>query len=708
MVDYAKRILEGGTTSPPGQTDYASRILNPGLSLPPSAGIPGNVPTERPEVTLPSGDLSFGSMVKTDMVIDSTAKRQHIAAGMGIEPQDVFMDPKSGEWMYRQGDQVGYVYDDHPLSRMKEFGAATAAELPAMTGGAIGAVGGFGVAGPPGAIIGGAVGTGVGTSGRIVAADQFLGDQSSGADRNKLIATDMILGLLGDSLGAGIGKLLKMRAGKKTLKNLRFMPDDLEPFDKARADMVRQLAKEHNIDLKDFQINDKATLENLWVYMSMHPSTANRVRQLKNQLDLQVEDAWDNFVGSISEITPASSAGRQLAGVASDRLNALKRYRSKEAGKLYQEAWAEMPKVDITNEMAQMKALIDNIPPKHKAAKKTAQDVYNLYLDEFEVMDKETGEMVTKLLPMRDPMRINRAKKATDKYLKNWQSENIASTDREMMQEILEIKNTILDSVDRQFMQAPESTRGKYKEARELYQALTAPIDRFKELPTGDLTRLKNDKQYMTATHKLFAAKNVDERMVRLMKKSLPEDEWQMALGSYLRDVWDNAMQETQNATVVNKAGKIRKAIFGDQKKRRIMREAMGEEMYNRFEGLLLVLQRAAKGFGAQSATASYLQTEKMLIDKVGAHAPVRRAVANLMQPAEYIKEALDQIDQQLLSARLPLLLEAMADPKAGQILEMAAQLSTKQTSLPQAVGLVNAFLATTSAGVYSRQSDRP
>jgi hypothetical protein len=138
------------------------------------------------------------------------------------------------------------------------------------------------------------------------------------------------------------------------------------------------------------------------------------------------------------------------------------------------------------------------------------------------------------------------------------------------------------------------------------------------------------------------------------------------------------------------------------------MREAMGEEMYNRFEGLLLVLQRAAKGFGAQSATASYLQTEKMLIDKVGAHAPVRRAVANLMQPAEYIKEALDQIDQQLLSARLPLLLEAMADPKAGQILEMAAQLSTKQTSLPQAVGLVNAFLATTSAGVYSRQSDRP
>jgi hypothetical protein len=510
MVDYAKRILEGGTTSPPGQTDYASRILNPGLSLPPSAGIPGNVPTERPEVTLPSGDLSFGSMVKTDMVIDSTAKRQHIAAGMGIEPQDVFMDPKSGEWMYRQGDQVGYVYDDHPLSRMKEFGAATAAELPAMTGGAIGAVGGFGVAGPPGAIIGGAIGTGVGTSGRIVAADQFLGDQSSGADRNKLIATDMILGLLGDSLGAGIGKLLKMRAGKKTLKNLRFMPDDLEPFDKARADMVRQLAKEHNIDLKDFQINDKATLENLWVYMSMHPSTANRVRQLKNQLDLQVEDAWDNFVGSISEITPASSAGRQLAGVASDRLNALKRYRSKEAGNLYQEAFAELPEVDITREVDELMGFVANLPD--IPGKKAAERVLKMFTEKVEMPNPDVpGEMIEMRVPLSNTLKLNRVKKAADKYLKNWGNENVSSTDADTMRDILEIKNRILGSIDDQFAALSPEAKGKYQEARELYQALTAPIDRFKELPTGELTRLKNDKQYMTATHKLFDAKNVDD-----------------------------------------------------------------------------------------------------------------------------------------------------------------------------------------------------
>jgi hypothetical protein len=721
---YLQRRLQrlaGGP--PPG----AGSSMGP--AMPPTDLPPGNSPAQagRPPVSLPTPDIPFGDLTAAASVDDSGRSREMIAESLGLEHHQVFVDPKTGEMMYREGDEVGYIHDTGAAAWIKQAGAEMAADAPAILMGTGGAIVGGRLGGGKGAFTGGVIGTGLGTMVRQEHARQAYGDPTPPGKAGGIIAKDM--------LTAGAGELAFKIAGRlyNKVKKLftggayRYLPDNVirknlvDEVEKQRIEQIRYLAQQHGITLAPHQLADRASLDMIWEFMRKHTATSDAVREFENTLSGQVSDAFENMVNKLGPQMPQSTSGRRIVEAANEAIDYAYKNMRQQTGPAYRAAKETAPNLDIVDEVTEMAAKIEAMAD--TPAKTAAEKVLRMFTREVEIPDKKAVAPWIDDLNMPDPDwqpptikeripdwdlgRIDSAKKAADKYLKSGYSvKEVASSDKEALVKIQEMKNKILGKVDAQLREMPPEARALYQKARQLHGELKDAIDQLELGSLAPLTRMKTDKQMLKAVDQLFNPANVDERMVKMVKGAFTPDEWNAAMGAYMRQEWSRVMRETQGGTVVNRAGKIRQALFGEPKKVRIWQAAMEPQQFENFTGLMEILQRASKGFKENSNTAIFEEIKKDLVASMQSGAPIRRGVDNLLSPRKYMMDKLEEIDRVLVDARMKDLLDLMLDFKSTKLIEDVRGMTQKDEDIGRGLTLLSAFLTANLGKTYDRSMD--
>jgi hypothetical protein len=156
-----------------------------------------------------------------------------------------------------------------------------------------------------------------------------------------------------------------------------------------------------------------------------------------------------------------------------------------------------------------------------------------------------------------------------------------------------------------------------FAKANKMYEKLSGPVDRLKASVVGQVTRLRSDKSISDATAKIFSTANMpDETLLAEAKKVFDKQDpelWRKMVGGYIRDVYEN-LSVTQQGEVANPMGKMYQALFGSESKRKIMEAAFkGLPEGGSLKELMVVMQRASIGYGAQSMTRPFQEIDRML-----------------------------------------------------------------------------------------------
>lgn len=436
----------------------------------------------------------------------------------------------------------------------------------------------------------------------------------------------------------------------------------LSPEDHARAKFIKALAQENGIKLAPHQIYNKEGMTNIWKYLRKHPQTSDAVKAFEDQLAGQVEDATERYLGRLAPPEDVSRIGGRLVDASKATLESARRTRSKAVRPMYDKAFREVPEVDISTPLSEIDQLIASAPT--GPAKNTLKTVKSFFLD-------DSGK------PITDAKKIDWAKKQTDKYLKNVGDPNVASTDRQTMGMIAEIKDRIIGEIDR--------VNPEYAKARRVYGKLSPGVERLNQGAIGRIARMTDPRQMAKAARLLFAASNTTPALTRQARQILETRHptaWRDALAGYLRDSYET-LKTNASGDLVNAAGKMHKQLFGSKKQREILRAAMNPEQFKSLEDLMTVFKHAAVGSGSESMTMPFKAIDEQLTRNAGS------AVYRLVdQPLSTVKEAIfGRWHDLILAGNQERLLQALMSDEATKTIRQMKRLSPGSEKQIRALG---------------------
>lgn len=616
----------------------------------------------------------IGALMKSGFVDDPKTKMKIFAASRFPD-----MPASEREAKYKEidgnivfiGDDGRYHREVHTdlLSKLRGGASESVAALPSGILGAAGAT-----LGPGMAAVGAAGGEGIRRNIGSAVFDEpqntvenviGMGSQAALAGVSELGGRALTGGINLKRMGGPLEKVVKGDIRKGTIGQA----------EQAMADEIKSLSEKHGIDLNPGQMFDKESLLNKWSYLRKHPQTSDAIQEFEKKQGEQVSGAMKAFMNKLSHEKDPYVSGSELRAAAQGVIDDTIAKRTNTVSPLYQKAFSDSPGVDISKPMADIDSLIEKIPP-NLPAKNVIDKVKSFFLD-------ENGA------PLTDLEKINWSKKEVDKYLKNINDPDILSTSKETMGMIQEMKKRILSEVDNQ---SPE-----YAKARKAYELLTPEVKQLQDSTIGMLSRIKNDNQLVGAASTIFNGKSpaVVESVKGYLASKNPEL-WDQTVAAHMRNTW-NSLTETQGGDLVNAAGKMRSKLFGSADDRAMMKAALSPEQYENMEGLMTVLQRAAKGKAAQSMTQPFAAIDRELSGNAGEL--LKGAVGMAESPAKtsvgWVMKKWDDIIQ---SGNQVALLEAMTDPKATEHIKRMKMLSP---NTEKGIRSASVFLAWLGERVY-------
>jgi hypothetical protein len=480
-------------------------------------------------------------------------------------------DPQSGEhqWVMDPGSSNWRNWVKRTIEAVPELAQAAMGILTAP----------MHLAGPAGSAA--AIGSVVGTGAAVEAGRQGIGGAITGESQFNpyKVGSEGAMGIIPEVPG-----MTGVRAGAGRAAR------DIERYVAEEAAKREQRAAGH---LKEtgFDVETKAVLspaesthmgsqisrEN---YLATHPETADRYGNWREERDNAVVAVVDTFVNSLRKGVGNEEAARAAREAAEASLAEAKKIRSAHADQYYKEAYATSGPMDIEDVAAMLDDLIDkNKGTKFEAGFKRNRDaLYNIY------KDPETGE-VQKVLK-------------TDLEELNWVLLSMHSeSDPSSKQYMGRIFQGKMKGIEHALKTTLEAQSPGYKAARQIYSEDSASVDRLLGGGIEAITKMK-DPDLAKAARRIFSGGSFSteeaQRVMMVLRAKDPKSA-DAFLGNYIDGQVMAALKETERGEVLSAPGKIRKALFGNEIKRRRVKALMTPAQYDAFADMMEFVGDTAK-----------------------------------------------------------------------------------------------------------------
>jgi cell wall assembly regulator SMI1 len=607
----------------------------------------------------------------------------------------IYRDEKN-QWQRETPDTLGHI-----VQRGLVRTAANPAVLLGTAGGILG--------GPPGA------GTGA-MAGEIIRRGAAVAVNDS---------SDDFLGTLGGIWGQGLLALTGEAAGKalqgavyaRRLKKSGFRPGahvvnpgKVTPEEHAKALFMQDLAKQNGIDLPMPQAYDKASIENMWMYLRKHPDTSDTIRGVEEQLGQQTDAAIKSFVKQIGGYKNTSAAvGQKAKDIATGALNSADALRSKWVDPLYKQAFEEadtaLDPINIAPAMDKLDTIMqayNDVP-----TKKVLERVKKSFIPEKTqvpkpekmplLYDASGNPIKTEIAPIPDGPQYETDLRKLQNSIFNL-NDLIEGTSKEAA----EINPSSKAALNRELSQVKEmllkqigDTAPSFIKANAEFSRLSAPIDKLKIGIIGELSRLENDKTMAEASQKLLSAGNIKDAALVKQARDIIEpndpDAWLELVGDYIGREYGAIKSSGETKDLLAATGKLHTKIFGSEQQREIMQAALPKDLFNQLDGLMTVVKRAQVGTKGQSMTAQFQQMEAGMNTIKGSEA-YRLAMFTKAYLAE---KGLGWWNDILVSGRHKELLNAMLDPEAIKLLSSVKRMKPGSEKLINGLSAYGALIST-------------
>ena len=515
------------------------------------------------------------------------------------------------------------------LSQAKNLAARTGSSTPSIVMGSIGALGGPGIA---------ALGAGGGEAIRKLVGHLVFDEPQTALGNALDIGLETVLGAAGE-VGSGIftGAVNKtLGLGTKPKRVLRDLirsevktatPTEIaarregavlvkaiqDPEEMAR---LQDLATKHGIDLNIAEVAGSRDLLSLFNLLGDLDNTADLIQQFKKTQNLQIQNAIPNFLDTIAAETNPFQVGNDIVRASRDAIKGLKSDRAKLTKPFYDKAFASREDILINTDPAIGE--IDDLLTQFADPKKDPSGRALLAIKDQLI--KSEGDIV----------KLDRLKRSgMDTIL------NQKKADPTLRGEIQRVKNNLVDAMD---IQNPS-----YAQARLVHGLNSPPVEAAEKGLTGALAKLEGDNVQGAAVQ-LLASKNSRPEAVKRAKALIGNENpeaWNAAVRDFLQFKFE-ALKDSQISDISNIGGALRKAVFGNENQRKIMKEALSPQQFKNLSDFMDVLQKTGLTFGKESATATRQEQLKGLQRTFGSEI-AKTATRPLRTPERVIADRIDE-----------------------------------------------------------------
>lgn len=380
--------------------------------------------------------------------------------------------------------------------------------------------------------------------------------------------------------GEAIGGLLKNRQFKKQAKNLNVEKEFIDETAEAVKE-AQKASKSTGVELFEAQKTlSPSRLEEQSFIATLPSAQRTSFNALKKQ-NKQAGDAVEEFLNSVAKAEAVEAGAETFKAAAQKAIEAQKVIRKEKTSTLYNIAFEENPPTNLN----------------------PVRELINNKLKEF----PETGEISKALRKAKSLIsgelpslkKLEGAKLELDQMLSKAGKESLGNVTKK---QIIDVKNELLKQMD--------DASPTYRQARRLFASLSPAIEELEKSILGKIAKL-DDTQLKTISRKIFDPENLNVQTMLKTKKiinSVDQNAWndllrvelERRLGSMKPDALKGA-----GKTVENLPNQLKRAIFGNEKQARILKNAVSGEMRKNLNYLETALERASLGRigGSQTAT---------------------------------------------------------------------------------------------------------
>uniref|UniRef100_A0A6M3IZ09 Uncharacterized protein n=2 Tax=viral metagenome TaxID=1070528 RepID=A0A6M3IZ09_9ZZZZ len=281
---------------------------------------------------------------------------------------------------------------------------------------------------------------------------------------------------------------------------------------------------------------------------------------------------------------------------------------------------------------------------------------------------------------------LHGSKMEFDDIIKNARQTGMGNT---IKRNYVKIKDILLEQMD--------TASPDYAQAR-LIHAINSPmVESAEKGAMGALANMK-DTNIAGAATQLLASKNTSPeqivRMRRLIQRyesgyktnvqgMIPEEGgiWNSALRDFIRFRFEN-LKESQVSEISNIGGALRKAVFGNERQRKILKAAMSPSQYRNLTDFMEILRRTGLTYTKESTTATRQMELRAFQRELGAD-----ALQAVTSPTTAPKRLLaDRIDELRFGRGARQMAERILHPSAGEQLKRIKRLSPRGEELARAI----------------------
>lgn len=562
-----------------------------------------------------------------------------------------------------------------------------------------------------GTVVGGVVGAGAG-AGTGEAIRRFIGHEVFQEPTDKLgialgVAAETGLGAVSELGGRvfagainrtmGIGKPVGRTVGKIAMGDMKVMtPAErklvkaagirmINPLaDVAEMERIQGIAKRFNIELNLPQMAGNKSLINRFSLLGDLAESSDLIQEALKTQNIQIQNAVPRFLNTLAEDADPFYVGGEIRQAARDAIKGLKGKRAAASKPWYEKAFANE---DIAVDVEPVINYIDTELQTAKGSIRNELLRAKKIIEDPDLPQKTVLEGGEEVLSYDTSLKgLHGSKMEFDDIIKNARQTGMGNT---VKRNYVKIKDILLEQMD--------TASPDYAQAR-LIHAINSPmVESAEKGAMGALANMK-DTNIAGAATQLLASKNTSPeqivRMRRLIQRyesgyktnvqgMIPEEGgiWNSALRDFIRFRFEN-LKESQVSEISNIGGALRKAVFGNERQRKILKAAMSPSQYRNLTDFMEILKRTGLTYTKESTTATRQMELRAFQRELGAD-----ALQAVTSPTTAPKRLLaDRIDELRFGRGARQMAERILHPSAGEQLKRIKRLSPRGEELARAI----------------------
>ena len=479
-----------------------------------------------------------------------------------IDPQTggiAYFDPQTKEWYLEEPSGLGNTL----------LGAAaevTGGGLPAEVGGLLGSL-----AGPLGSVLGASGGEAAKQGVQAIVDPRERGLMEAAARTG-------FAGLTG-AAGEGLGAL-----GRRVMARTPGLP-----YDPAQAAERVAASREFDIPLFPSEVTGNREIIGMQSLLHDSPRTGQIVNEALGNRQSDIDAAVNRYLNEVSPYNGpfrADEAAAQAAVQARDQMVA---ERSAAARPLYEQAAQDVADPSRTI------GLLDQRIAEYPETSGTARQLRRMQ----RLLTERDAD--GNAVPISSVNKLHAAKTEIDDMIERAQR----AGDNNLARELTQAQRELLGDI--------ETGSPSYGQARQTYADESRPINEFDATLVGQAEKTFTDPTYRMSK-RLFSAESspFEVGYARDMITEQSPEAWNALVRGHLQRSWDE-LKGSAVGNVDNVGGMFRKAVYGNNRQRKQMRIALGDERYKKLDRLMDVLESTGISSRGQSMTEPRQQFRKQI-----------------------------------------------------------------------------------------------